>query len=242
MPTVGGALPRQVGSVNDAPTRPRATDVPAMKSAPAALKEAKQADLVSALRLQIPAAVASATPVEAGGRSSAAHDWAADDTVAALAAGAEASGSAITTVSNAMPDSSPVERTINVPVQHPAWTEAVSGQIRWFAEQGVQRATLHLTPEHLGPVEVSLRLDKGQLDVNFSAASPETRVALEQSLPQLRDMLGGAGLSLGQAQVQQQMRQGSQNTFQPDRLAADRDVGESLARVPLRLGLVDEYA
>jgi flagellar hook-length control protein FliK len=135
-----------------------------------------------------------------------------------------------------------VARTISVPVQHPRWAEAVSTEIRWFAEQGVQSATLRLNPEHMGPVDVRLSLSDSQVTVNFSAASAETRAALEQSLPRLREMLAGAGLSLGEAQVQQQMRQGSQNGSHSTGGAADTDVRDSLVRVPQRLGLVDEYA
>jgi flagellar hook-length control protein FliK len=133
-------------------------------------------------------------------------------------------------------------RTISVPVQHPRWAEAVSSEIRWFAEQGVQNATLRLTPEHLGPVEVRLSLSDSQVTVNFAAASAETRAALELSLPRLREMLAGAGLSLGEAQVQQQMRQGSQNPLNRGGPEADSDLRDSLAAVPMRLGLVDEYA
>lgn len=135
-----------------------------------------------------------------------------------------------------------VSRTISIPVQHPRWAEAVASDIRWFAEQGVQSATLRLTPEHLGPVEVRLSLTDSKVTVNFAAASADTRAALENSLPRLRDMLAGAGLSLGEAQVQQQMRQGSQNGFNSGGGAADTDVRDTLARVPMRLGLVDEYA
>jgi flagellar hook-length control protein FliK len=135
-----------------------------------------------------------------------------------------------------------VARTISVPVQHPRWAEAVSTEIRWFAEQGVQSATLRLNPEHMGPVDVRLSLSDSQVTVNFSAASAETRAALEQSLPRLREMLAGAGLSLGEAQVQQQMRQGSQNGSHSAGGAADTDVRDSMVRVPQRLGLVDEYA
>jgi flagellar hook-length control protein FliK len=118
----------------------------------------------------------------------------------------------------------------------------VASEVRWFAEQGVQNATLKLTPEHLGPVEVHLALSDGQVNVNFSASHSDTRQALEQSLPQLRDMLAGAGLSLGQAHVQQQMRQGSQNSFSPGGASADNGLHEPSATIPMRLGLVDEYA
>jgi hypothetical protein len=38
------------------------------------------------------------------------------------------------------------------------------------------------------------------------------------------------------------MRQGSQNSFQSSGRSADTEAGETLSHVPMRLGLVDEYA
>lgn len=135
-----------------------------------------------------------------------------------------------------------LSRTINLPVQHPRWATAVSTEIRWFAEQGIQSAKLEVTPEHLGPVQVRLSISDNQVTVNFAAPSAETRMALEQSLPRLREMLAGAGLSLGEAQVQQQMRHGSQNPSGFRGHAAEEDVLDAPALISTRLGLVDEYA
>jgi len=45
-------------------------------------------------------------------------------------------------------------------------------------QHDVQSATLRLSPEHLGPVEVQIDVQKSQVNVNFSAASAETRTAL----------------------------------------------------------------
>ena len=56
----------------------------------------------------------------------------------------------------------------------------------------IQSATLRLSPEHLGPVEVRIDLHDSQINVNFIAAHAETRVALEQSVPRLRAMLAPA--------------------------------------------------
>ena len=78
--------------------------------------------------------------------------------------------------------------------------------------------------------------------LTFSAAHSDTRAALEQALPQLRDGFANAGLTLGQATVQQQMRQPSQNdTGAPksDVVAADDVIGKSETRRVL--SLVDEY-
>jgi flagellar hook-length control protein FliK len=136
----------------------------------------------------------------------------------------------------------PVERTVTVPMQHPAWTEAVASQVKWCVDEGVQSARLQITPEHLGPVEIKLELADGKVNVNFGASHAETRAALEQSIPRLRELMSGAGLSLGEATVQQQMRQESRNPASqtPGSDASSADDGF----VPLHrvLGLVDEYA
>lgn len=164
------------------------------------------------------------------------------DTAVAITRTAESAVASATAGTDGTRAADTVTRTIDIPLQHPRWADAVATSVRWFAEQGVQNATLRLSPEHLGPVEVRVAISDGQVNVNFTAANADTRTALEQSLPRLRDMLAGAGLSLGEAQVQQQMRQGSQNSFNSGGGPADTDVRDTLTRVPMRLGLVDEYA
>ena len=80
------------------------------------------------------------------------------------------------------------------------------------------------------------------VNVNFTAAHAETRAALEQAMPQLRAVLAGAGLTLGQATVQQQARHESQNSHALARVgsAADEplDAPITVTRV---LGMIDEY-
>jgi flagellar hook-length control protein FliK len=144
---------------------------------------------------------------------------------------------------NGAPNAAPVvERTVTVPMQHPAWTEAVASQVQWCVDQGVSSARLQITPEHLGPVEIRLELADGKVNVSFGASHAETRAALEHSIPRLRELMSGAGLSLGETTVQQQMRQESRNPA-PQMLSADALTADD-GFVPLHrvLGLVDEYA
>lgn len=49
-----------------------------------------------------------------------------------------------------------------------------------------------------------MKLDGDRVDLGFSASQQETRAALEQALPKLRDMLAQQGLLLGDASVGQQ--------------------------------------
>jgi flagellar hook-length control protein FliK len=134
-------------------------------------------------------------------------------------------------------------RTVTQSVHHPQWAQAVATEVRWCADNGVQSATLRLTPEHLGPVEVQVNVNDGEVNVNFSAEHAETRAALEQSIPRLREMMSSAGLSLGEAQVQQQTRHQPRAHFGSGVNGNNSDVTERLpTRAMMRLGLVDEYA
>jgi flagellar hook-length control protein FliK len=77
---------------------------------------------------------------------------------------------------------------------------------------GTQTMTLVLNPENLGPVEVSVTLSKGSVDLTLRGAHELGRAALLDGLPELRRDLESAGLN-------------------PARLEVDRDTGGSwLAR------------
>jgi flagellar hook-length control protein FliK len=136
------------------------------------------------------------------------------------------------------------EATISVPLTNGSWPQAVAAQVHWFVNNDVQSATLRLSPEHLGPVEVHIDVRDSQVNVNFSAAHAETRAALEQTVPRLREIFASSGLSLGQANVQQHARPGSQSSANPLRSAIAH--AQSVEPVALAagqgLGLIDEYA
>ena len=136
------------------------------------------------------------------------------------------------------------EATISVPVSSGGWPQAVAAQVHWFVSNDVQSATLHLSPEHLGPVEVHIDVQQSQVNVNFSAAHAETRAALEQTVPRLREIFASGGLTLGHTNVQADPRPGSQPTTASVRAAfAHPQTVEPVAiTAPHTLGLVDEYA
>ncbi|HTP39009.1 MAG TPA: flagellar hook-length control protein FliK [Steroidobacteraceae bacterium] len=139
-----------------------------------------------------------------------------------------------------------VERSLSVPIGNRDWSPAMAAHVLWQVKAEVQTARVHLTPEGMGPVDVHIDVDGRQVSVNFTAAQVETRQALEQSVPQLRELLAGSGLTLGQTSVQQQAQQqngsaGSANT--PAQRDADHSSEQSvLPAVLSRRGLVDEYA
>jgi flagellar hook-length control protein FliK len=136
-----------------------------------------------------------------------------------------------------------VQATISVPVASGSWPHAVAAQVHWFVNNDVQSATLRLSPEHLGPVEVHIDVQKSQVNVSFSAAHADTRAALEQTVPRLREIFASGGLTLGQTHVQQDPRPGSQSAAQPVRatFAHAQTVEPVAVAAAQSLGLVDEY-
>jgi len=83
----------------------------------------------------------------------------------------------------------------------PAWDQALGQKIVWMAQGGEQSASLTMNPPDLGPMQVVLSVSNNQATVDFMAAQPEVRQALEAALPRLRDMMGESGIQLGQANV-----------------------------------------
>jgi len=81
--------------------------------------------------------------------------------------------------------------------------DELGARLRWMVDQGGGEATLRIAPEGLGPVEIRLKLDGERLDLGFSAAHGDTRQALHDALPRLREMLAQQGLQLGHADVGQ---------------------------------------
>jgi len=102
-----------------------------------------------------------------------------------------------------------------------------------------------VSPEHLGPVEVKIAVQNGDASVWFGASHPDTRAALEQALPRLREMFANQGLTLTDSGVSRESPRQSRSTL-PQGVAAVSAVGSSdvsvSAAVRLSLGLVDTYA
>jgi flagellar hook-length control protein FliK len=137
------------------------------------------------------------------------------------------------------------EITINTPVGTPAWQDDLGTQLTWMAINGREAASLRLSPEHLGPLEVRISVREGEASIYFGASNPETRSALEQSLPRLRELLASQGLVLADAGVS---RDAPRNAFKPSaqpsgpRGISDAAVESNVSSVTLtRMGLVDTY-
>jgi flagellar hook-length control protein FliK len=135
---------------------------------------------------------------------------------------------------------------LSTPLHASQWGHDFAARVNWIVERGDQFATIRLTPEQLGPVEVRVAIREGETSIWFGATQAETRAAIEQALPRLREMLAANGLSLADSGVFQQAprdpRQGFTNS--DARRAAMESAtpsGELLMR-SRHLGLIDDYA
>ncbi|PJJ99332.1 hypothetical protein CO641_07115 [Lysobacteraceae bacterium NML91-0213] len=121
-------------------------------------------------------------------------------------------------------------------------------QLQWMAGQKIGHARIQVTPHGLGPVEVRLQLDGDHISAEFLSAHVDTRQALEQGLPRLRDLLGEHGFHLAHADVG---AQSGSNGRAEERAAMAGDTGDSepgtgAATPPVArrsmAGLLDAYA
>jgi flagellar hook-length control protein FliK len=140
---------------------------------------------------------------------------------------------------------------ISTPVGNTGFADEVGDKITWMASQGIQSASLQMTPEHLGPVEVRISMQQdGTASVSFTAAHADTRAALEQALPQLREMFSTQGLTLADASVSHQSPRGQPQQRQAVNAigaigggSSDDPTSSSIASVTrVQSGLLDTYA
>jgi len=106
----------------------------------------------------------------------------------------------VTTLKSPATDA-PVPRQIHTPVGTPGWSDELGGQLHLMADKGQSVASLRLSPEHLGPLEVQISVQDNQASVWFGAANADTRAAIEQAMPRLRELFAAQGMSLMQSGV-----------------------------------------
>lgn len=141
--------------------------------------------------------------------------------------------------------SDPALRAIHVPVGNAQWADELGARLTMMTEQGRHAASLRLSPEHLGPLEIRIAIRDDQASVWFGAAHADTRAAIEHALPRLRDMFEAQGMSLADAGVFHEAPH-EQPRFASDASstlaeATSADEPSSVA-VRMSVGLVDAYA
>lgn len=141
-----------------------------------------------------------------------------------------------------------VQLTLETPLRGQAFAAELGEKLVWLAGRQGQWAALSLNPPHLGNIEVRLTLAAGEASAQFFSAHPAVRDALEAALPRLRELMAGAGIQLGDAQVRDQAF--SSRDDAPRFVAAPvagaglgaSPAGESTLRYQAGTGLIDLYA
>jgi flagellar hook-length control protein FliK len=137
-----------------------------------------------------------------------------------------------------------LQHELRAPVGSPAWQDQLGDHLTWMAQNNRDVASLRLNPEHLGPVEVRLSVRDGETSVWFGAANADTRAALEQSLPRLREMFASQGLSLADAGVfRDPPREAPTQAALHASAQPGSDESEPVTRIAIQhQGLIDTYA
>ena len=137
-----------------------------------------------------------------------------------------------------------INRPIHTPVGSGAWADEIGTRVVMMTESGNHTASLKLSPEHLGPLEINITVRDEKASVWFGAAHADTRAAIETALPRLREMFEAQGLSLADAGVFREPPREQPVVKNSTTSAGQGEAVEEAATVNARtrLGLVDAYA
>ncbi|QZQ48749.1 flagellar hook-length control protein FliK [Erwinia persicina] len=142
--------------------------------------------------------------------------------------------------------SAPATPMLNSQLGSPEWQQALGQQILMFSRNGQQTAELHLHPQDLGSIQISLKLDNDQAQLSMVSNQSQVRAALEAAMPQLRASLAESGINLGQSNVSSdafqqgqsftgQQEQQRNNNGSPFSLANENDSDVTPIAVPAAL-------
>jgi flagellar hook-length control protein FliK len=137
-----------------------------------------------------------------------------------------------------------ITRPVHVPVGSQGWAEEVGARLTLMTQKGEHTASLRLSPEHLGPLEVRISMRDDQASVWFGAAHADTRAAIEHALPKLRDMFTAQGMSLTDAGVFREPPRQQMPTFTESNSNSNEPAAAEVVSAPVqvKVGLFDAYA
>ena len=140
----------------------------------------------------------------------------------------------------------------------PAWSQEVGNAMIRMAIGDLQSAALRLNPEHLGQLDVQVRVDNGVAHLAFQAAHADTRSAIEASRPMLEQMFSEQGLKIGDCAVGDTASRNAAHRGDPSQAQAssrrhdanglpagtepDAGAPATTLRVTRALGMVDTFA
>jgi len=90
---------------------------------------------------------------------------------------------------------------ISVAPHDPAFGDQLAGRVTMMVRDGQSEARVQLNPPELGRLDIRIATDGDQARVLIMAQGADTRDAVEQALPRLREMLEQSGLQLSRFDV-----------------------------------------
>lgn len=131
----------------------------------------------------------------------------------------------------------------------PGFEQALGQRLVMMVQQGVQHARINIHPEHLGPLEIRMKVDAEGAHVVLQSPHAAVREVLEQALPRLREVLGDGGLELVDVDIGDSGQQASErdpdasrgaNRAEPDN--GDESIERSERIITDPSGLLDTFA
>jgi flagellar hook-length control protein FliK len=113
----------------------------------------------------------------------------------------------------------------------PGWSQELGDKVVWMSNSQGHTSQLVLNPPSLGAVEVRLQLNGADAGAQFYSANADVRNAIEAAMPKLREMLAGAGISLGETTVSNQSFSQQGGYQQPQQKSSDSSLLASVAGV-----------
>lgn len=136
---------------------------------------------------------------------------------------------AVTTAAPAQASAPVAAPVISAPLGSSEWQQTISQNITLFTKQGQQSAELRLHPEDLGQVQISLKIDDNQAQLQMVSQHSHVRAALEAALPVLRTQLAENGIQLGQSSISSESSAGQQHSSSQQQQASRSGHGGTFA-------------
>lgn len=172
-------------------------------------------DTLAAVKDSAPLAPALSVMKEAMQQAGISGDQA--DQLINLSAQSQSAPSANVLSANTTSPSAPTASQWTVPghalLDNSAWSSAMADRLTWLGQNGMTSASLHITPDDLGPIHVRIQMGEEGTKVAFSADHHDTQGLIERMLPKLTAAFEAQGLRLDDVRVQSGASQAAQMDF-----------------------------
>lgn len=104
---------------------------------------------------------------------------------------------------------------IQAPLGSQRFAEETAQQLQFAIGKQAQFAELKITPADMGPISIKIDMQGNQANLQFIVTQADTKQAIEDALPKLRELFAQAGLQLNGSDVNQQSQQQQQQNAYP---------------------------